>query len=647
MPERVYTNRYEIVRHLARGGMAEVYLAHDQLLDRRVALKVLFPEFARDPAFVQRFRREAQSAANLNHPNVVAVFDWGEEDGTYFIVMEYVEGRSLREAIQADGPLYPNLAADLASDIAGALGFAHRNGVIHRDVKPGNILLTPQGQVKVTDFGIARAAGASESLTQTGSVMGTATYFSPEQAQGLPVDARSDVYSLGVVLYEMVCAVPPFAGESPISVAYKHVREEPPRPTVVNPDVPRPLEEIILTALAKSPEDRYPSADDMRADLARFRRGESPTAVPAAVVHAIPVTGTEPTTLNRAVTRVDRTTVSPVVTGHPPAPPRRSAAPFVLALTAMLAVLAGLGYLLARQLQGGDGTAARTITLTSFVGRPFEEAKAILEHDGLTVEANPEINDSVPEGRVFDQNPPEGTKLETGQRVTLTVSQGRGKVPVPDVSGESLDDAQSRLSDAGLATRVRQEASDRVGQGNVTRTNPPARTQVEKGSTVEIFVSSGIELVTVPDVTGEDAVSAAAKLGAAGFDVENANEPSDTVDAGKVIRTEPSANSSVGKGSKVRLVVSSGKEQVPVPNVVGKTEADARDTLEAAGFTAEVVYTTLEPASATSNGKVIGQAPFAGTKAAKGSSVRITVGKLTSSTTASTSTTTTSTLLGR
>jgi beta-lactam-binding protein with PASTA domain/tRNA A-37 threonylcarbamoyl transferase component Bud32 len=651
MPERVYTNRYEIVRHLARGGMAEVYLAHDQLLDRRVALKVLFPEFARDPAFVQRFRREAQSAANLNHPNIVAVFDWGEEDRTYFIVMEYVEGRSLREAIQADGPLYPHLAADLASDIAGALGFAHRNGVIHRDVKPGNILLTPQGQVKVTDFGIARAAGTSEGLTQTGSVMGTATYFSPEQAQGLPVDARSDVYSLGVVLYEMVCAVPPFAGESPISVAYKHVREEPPRPTVVNPDVPRPLEEIILTALAKSPEDRYPSADDMRADLARFRRGETPVAVPATVVPAIPVTGTEPTTLHRPVPRVDRTRVSPVVTPTPVAAPparRSSPVPFLLALITLLAVLAGLGYLLARQLSAnGAGDATRTVTLKNFVGRPIGEARAILEDDGLRVEESQQINDSVPEGQVFDQNPPEGTRLDPGDTVTLMVSQGRGKVAVPDVTGESLDDAQSRLQDAGFGVRVRQAASDRVEQGKVIRTNPAARSQVEKGSSVEVFVSSGIELVKVPDVTGEEAVSAAAKLGAAGFDVENANEPSDTVDAGKVIRTDPPAGTSVGKGSKVRLVVSSGKDEVRVPDVVGLTQSDAVETLKAAGFEVTVQEVTGDP---TRNGRVVAQSPSGGQKAPAGSTVRITVVRITSGSTSPTtasSTTTTTSLFGR
>src|SRR3954447_3616975 len=284
----VFNGRYELHRRLARGGMADVFLARDQLLDRPVAVKVLFPEYAADPNFVERFRREAQSAANLNHPNIVSVYDWGQEQGTYFIVMEYVEGRSLADIIRTEGPLHPQRAAEVASDVAAALGFAHRNGVVHRDVKPGNVLISPTGQVKGADFGIARALGADpeSNLTQAGSVMGTATYFAPEQAQGLPLDPRSDLYSLGVVLYEMVTGRPPFGGESPVAIAYKHVQEQPAPPTQVNANVPADLEAIILKLLAKNPAARYASADDLRADLRRFREGQPVLAASAGAVAA-------------------------------------------------------------------------------------------------------------------------------------------------------------------------------------------------------------------------------------------------------------------------------------------------------------------------------------------------------------------------
>src|SRR5580698_8011941 len=270
---RVYSGRYELTHLIARGGMAQVYRAMDRQLERPVALKVLFPELSIDRTFVERFRREAQAAANLSHPNIVPVFDWGEDDGSYFIVMEYVDGRALSAVLKDPEPLPPRQIASIGAGVAAALAFAHRHGVIHRDVKPGNVLITPDGEVKVTDFGIARAVNTEESLTQTGAVMGTAAYFSPEQAEGKGVDARSDIYSLGVVLYEMAVGKPPFTGDSPVAVASKHVRDQPVLPREANPAVPAALEAIIMKALSKSPDDRYPTAEEMRADLLRFADG--------------------------------------------------------------------------------------------------------------------------------------------------------------------------------------------------------------------------------------------------------------------------------------------------------------------------------------------------------------------------------------
>src|SRR5688500_12380441 len=343
---QVFNDRYEVLRRIARGGMAEVFLARDLLLDRPVALKVLFREFAVDPSFVERFRREAQSAAGLSHPNIVGVYDSGESSGTYFIVMEYIEGRSLAQIIRDDGPLSPDRAADVATDVAAALGFAHRGGVVHRDVKPGNVLISPTGQVKVTDFGIARAVSTQENLTQTGTVMGTATYFSPEQARGEPVDPRSDVYSLGIVLYEMLTGKPPFAGDSPVAVAYKHVQETPVPPRELDPSLPSSLEAVTLKALAKNPANRYASADDFAADLRRFREGrevlaEGVLAPPADYTTMVSAQAGEST---RAVSTAGpgTTVTSTVHDMSQEAPPKRSSAMFIVVLVVLLALLAGL-----------------------------------------------------------------------------------------------------------------------------------------------------------------------------------------------------------------------------------------------------------------------------------------------------------------
>ncbi|MDQ1521127.1 MAG: eukaryotic-like serine/threonine-protein kinase, partial [Actinomycetota bacterium] len=456
---RVFSSRYEIQRELAQGGMAEVYLARDRLLDRPVALKALFPEYAREPSFVERFRREAQAAANLNHPNIVAIYDWGQETGTYFIVMEYVEGRSLRDVIRSDGPIDGPQAAEIGAEIASALGFAHRTGVVHRDVKPGNVLITQSGIVKVTDFGIARA-GASDGLTQTGSVMGTATYFSPEQAQGLSVDGRSDVYSLGIVLYEMVTGVPPFAGDSPVAVAYKHVREAPVPPSRRNPEIADDLEQIILTAMAKDPDLRYQSADDLRADLLRFRRGRPLSAAP---VNAL-ISDTSATVANPRVGAAGGTTQIGTLA---PARTRGRRAIVTIATVLVLALIVGAVVAVAQV----AGQNSDKVSVPKVTGDDFATARTKLQQAGFSVTEQRVQNATVPENHIVSQDPAAGDLFKKGGTVRVKVSAGVGQVAVPETVGKNANDAKKLLVDTGgFNVTTVPEANDNAPLYTVLRT---------------------------------------------------------------------------------------------------------------------------------------------------------------------------------
>ena len=631
----VFNGRYELHRRIGRGGMAEVSLARDQLLDRPVAIKVLFPEFATDPAFVERFRREATAAANLNHPNIVGVYDWGEAEaeGTYYIVMEYVDGRSLSQILRAEGPLHPDRVADVGADVAAALGFAHRNGVVHRDVKPGNVLVDQGGLVKVADFGIARAITASsdEHLTQVGTVMGTATYFSPEQARGDAVDPRSDIYSLGCVLYELVVGRPPFSGESPVAIAYKQVHEAPVPPRQVNSAVPPALEAIILKCLAKNPANRYPSAEDLRADLRRFREGNRILAEP---VMAPPTRDPAATGVMAATTAVraeprTRAGVPAYVDEDYEDEPRRSSGTFLTVLVILLLLLAGMLFLLARTLGlGDDDNGVRQVEVPDVVGETLEDATQTLEGLGFEVTSTNEPNDEFDEGEVFDQTPDDGEKVDEGSTVTLRVSGGGELVKVPGVIGQTLEDAQTAIEAAGFRVRVESREDDDAEENEVVDQEPSPQTEAPSGSEVTLFVNTAPGSIDVRDVRGRTEADATSLLEDDGFVVTVKQQADDGIAEGRVIGTEPPAGSSRPRGSTITLVVSSGPEaqNATVPPVVGLSEANATSVLENAGFVVDVQE--QEVINPTDDGRVISQSPAGNSNRPEGSTVTITVGRL-------------------
>lgn len=660
--------------------MADVFLARDQLLDRPVAVKVLFPQFASEPAFVERFRLEAQAAANLNHPSIVSVYDWGEHDNTYFIVMEYVEGQSLAEVIRAEGSLEPDRAAEIATDVASALGFAHRNGVVHRDVKGGNILVTPDGQIKVTDFGIARAFGGSSELTETGSVMGTATYFSPEQAQGKNVDPRSDLYSLGVVLFEMVTGRPPFVGESPVAIAYKHVQEAPPRPRSLNPELTVELERLIARLLAKNPADRYPSAEEVRADLRRFREGEPVLAVTGAVSGeamsgstdtAQPTSGsvgsdTSPPSDASATTAlpavdagasaavgtgvIDTSRAVPASTaaGDPyrndpyEEPPRRNTG-FIVALVVLLLALGGLVWYITSLLSENSETTPGSISVPDVIGQTKEDAERLLTEAKLVPNTTFEEHGEAEADTVFEQDPGPAVTVDEGSVVSIKVARAGETVLLEDVRGRPEDEARAILVEANLRVDIRREASDEFDVGIVFEQNPPPGEEVNADTLVSLTVSTGPAEVVVPSLAGLTVPEASTELGQQNLPSPKVIlEPSSTVEKGRVIRSDPPAGTPVSVDRQVDLYVSEGPATALVPPVIGLTQAAAEQAILNKSFTPSVEFVDV-PAGSSDDGKVVSQDPAANQRLEEGSTVVIRIGQAAPETTTTTAATTTTT----
>jgi eukaryotic-like serine/threonine-protein kinase len=626
--DRTFDRRYVIKRKLGSGGMADVYLAEDQELGRLVALKLLDDRHAADDQFVERFRREAQSAASLNHPNIVSIFDRGRAEGTYYIAMEFLDGRTLKELLVRNGPTPIPIAIDYARQILGALAFAHKNGIVHRDIKPHNIVVGGDGRLKVTDFGIARS-GASQ-MTEAGSIVGTAQYLSPEQARGAPVDPRSDLYSLGIVMYEMLTGNVPFTGDTPVEIAMKHLSQIPDPPSAQRADVPHDLDAVVVRALAKEPDQRYGSAEEMDADLARVARGVAVSRETEDAMTQV-LSGAGVATAQTMISR-------PRAVAPPPAPPvyrppgqyydyaepprGRSIWPWVLAIGLILAGAIGGWFLYTKVQQQLDNNRPVAVPDVRLVQKDL--AVLQIRNQGLKPVLQYAANDTVPKGQVADENPGGGAKISKGSTVTLTISTGPPKVTVPDVRGRSLTDAIAALASLGLSPKIVHVYSP-LPPDTVTGQFPPPKSRVLKSTNVRINISRGAKPIPVPDVTGQPYLNAKSALEGQGFVVHRVDIQSDSPE-GVVVSSDPPPGTSSSHGATVTLSVSKGPASTQVPDVRNQNQATAESLLTGAGLTPSVIFQPVTDPS--EDGIVIDQNPAPGADAKSGEVVIITVGQL-------------------
>lgn len=639
--------RYELGSVLGRGGMAEVYLAHDTRLGRTVAVKTLRVDLARDPSFQARFRREAQSAASLNHPSIVAVYDTGEDyvDGVSipYIVMEYVDGSTLRELLHSGRKLLPERSLEMTIGVLQALEYSHRAGIVHRDIKPANVMLTRTGQVKVMDFGIARAMGdAGMTMTQTAAVIGTAQYLSPEQAKGEQVDARSDLYSTGCLLYELLTVRPPFIGDSPVAVAYQHVREEPNPPSAFDPEITPEMDAIVLKALTKDPDYRYQSADEMRADIEAALEGRPVAAASAySSMGAVGYGEDQPTTMLRPhgqqhdPNAPGQTSMLPPVrdgggyggydgygygdggdSGGHGGGRKKSSVSTILLVVAGILVLVGAIFI-GKSLFSGNGTSDE-VTVPSLRGETLKSAQQQGENVELkVVDSGKSINCDEAVGKVCDQDPKPGAKLKRNGEIKVSLSKGPAKIDVPNVMTLSYDDAKKQLEDAGFTVRRRDEETDKSDPNKVIGQSPKMGTKANKGDEITLTVAVAPQTKAVPSVVGQKFDDAKKQLEDNGFKVARRDVDSNE-EAGKVVAQNPQGDSSAAPKSQVTLDVSKGPQDIDVPDVARMSIKDARKALTDAGFKVGIIAGPQDDKAT-----VLSSNPGPGTKLKKGTVVNL------------------------